>query len=50
MADVEALGFQIPEDVRLKIAELELELSEGIYAYFGSISAGIRECFFPVKR
>ncbi|XP_052229849.1 disco-interacting protein 2-like isoform X3 [Dreissena polymorpha] len=29
MAEVDTLGLQVPEDVRLKLAELELELSEG---------------------
>ena len=29
MADVSTLGFDLPEEVRLKVAELDLELSEG---------------------
>ncbi|XP_052812810.1 disco-interacting protein 2 homolog C-like isoform X3 [Mya arenaria] len=29
MAEVDSLGFQVPDDVRLKLAELHLELSEG---------------------
>lgn len=29
MAEVDTLGLQVPDDVRLKLAELDLELSEG---------------------
>lgn len=29
MAEVDTLGLQVPEDVRIKLAELDLELSEG---------------------
>ena len=30
MEEIEASGIELPEDVRLKLAELDLELSEGM--------------------
>jgi len=33
MAEVDTFGLQVPEEVRIKLAELDLELSEGNWKF-----------------
>jgi hypothetical protein len=45
MAEVDSYNLQLPEDVRLKLAELDLELSEGKLVNFDFFRTPRKSCF-----
>lgn len=49
MAEVDSYGMQLPEDVRLKLAELDLELSEGKLVFFNFFFGAYKSLVFAVK-